>query len=352
MKQSLNIKLSQGLKLTPQLQQSIKLLQLSVVELNTEIQEMLDTNPLLEEEEVKIETSSSEQEKQAETDADNQIKEQDLQEQFETRQSLSNSSGSGGESSDIDVYATSSSQQSTEDELVWQVNMTNLSDRDKMIAEAIIYSLNSAGYLLVSDEDIVDILPQDMEFEADEVAAIVKLIQTFEPNGIAARNLQERLLLILTNKERKNPEFEHDVTHYLARCIVENHLDELANRNLNVLKTELDIDQDQLIDAVQYIQNINPYIETPEDENDNQYIIPDIIIKEVNHSYVVQINPSIKKHVKLNDSYISIPKEDLNGEASKYITDSLQEAKWFIKSLNNRYDTCLLYTSPSPRDRG
>ena len=337
MKQSLNIKLSQGLKLTPQLQQSIKLLQLSVVELNTEIQEMLDTNPLLEEEQIKIEISSSEQEKQAETDAENQDKEQDWQEQFETRQSLSKSSGI--QASEIDVYATSSSHQTIEDELIWQVSMTNLSDRDKLIAEAIIYSLNSNGYLLSSDEDILKILPPEMEYEADEVAAIIKLIQTFEPSGIAARDLQERLLLILIDKERKQTELTHNVTHYLARCIVENHLDQLASRNLNSLKAELDIDQDQLVDAVQYIQNINPHIETAEQENDNLYIIPDIIVKEVNNNYIVQINPSINKHVRLNDSYISIPKEDLNGEASKYITDSLQEAKWFIKSLNNRYDT-------------
>lgn len=335
MKQSLNIKLSQGLKLTPQLQQSIKLLQLSVVELNTEVQEMLDTNPLLEEEQVKVEVSRTEQEERAELNAEKQDQEQDWQEQFETRQS-SNISSSNTE---IDVYATSSSQQSLEDRLVWQVQMTKLSDRDKLIAEAIIFSLDSAGYLLFSDQEITDILPSEMEFECDEVAAIIKLIQTFEPTGIAARNLQERLLLILKNKEQIQPGIVHDVDHYLACCIAENHLDELANRNLTGLKNLLDVDQEQLIDAIQYIQNINPHIDSFDEQNDNLYIIPDIIVKEVNNGFVVQMNPSIKKNVRLNDSYISIPKENLTGDASKYIADSLQEAKWFIKSLNNRYDT-------------
>ncbi len=335
MKQSLNIKLSQGLKLTPQLQQSIKLLQLSSVELDTEIQEMLDSNPLLEEDHIKQEASHSEREEQAELNAEKQAKEQDWQEQFETRQSSNTSSTN----TEFDVYATSSSQQSLEDRLVWQVLMTKLSDRDKLIAEAIIFSLDSAGYLLLSDQEIVDILPPEMEMECDEVAAIIKLIQTFEPTGVAARTLQERLLLILNSKEQKQPEIAHNVDHYLARCIAEKHLDDLVDRNLASLKNLLDIDQEQLVDAIQYIQNINPHIESFGEKNDNLYIIPDIIVKKVNNGLVVQINSSIKKNVKLNDSYISIPKENLTGEASKYISESLQEAKWFIKSLNNRYDT-------------
>ncbi len=191
----------------------------------------------------------------------------------------------------------------------------------------------------MSDEDIVDILPGEMEFESDEVAVITKLIQTYEPTGIAARTLQERLLIILQNIEDKDPAIKHHVPHYLTRCIAEEHLELLAARNINALKNALDIDQEQLVAAIQYIQSINPHIESTVDENENLYIIPDIIVKEVNNHWVVQINPNIKKHVKLNDSYISIPKEELSGEASKYISESMQEAKWFIKSLNNRYDT-------------
>ena len=271
MKQSINIKLSQGLKLTPQLQQSIKLLQLSVVELNAEIQEMLDSNPLLEEEPVKIEASHSEQEQQAELNTENQEKEQNWQEQFETRQSSSNIT-SNVASEDYDVYATSSSQQSLEDKLVWQVQMSKLSERDKLIAEAIIFSLNPDGYLLLSNQEIVDILPPEMTYECDEIAATIKLIQTFEPAGIASRNLQERLLFILLSKEQKHPEMAHDVNHYLAKCIAKNHLQELADRNLVSLKNKLDIDQEQLVDAIQYIQTINPHIDNSDDQNDNLYI--------------------------------------------------------------------------------
>jgi len=335
MKQSLNLKLSQGLKLTPQLQQSIRLLQLSSIELNAEVQEMLDSNPLLEEKTVNIESSRSEQEQQAQADSEKQNQEQDWQQQFETRQSTKTSSSS----EPVDVYATSSSKNSLEDELIWQIQMSKLSDRDKLIAEAIIYSINPEGYLLLSDEEIVELLPVEMEYESDEAAAIVKLIQNFEPTGVAARDLRERLLLILQNIERKKPEMAHDVTHYLAKCITEDHLDLLANRNISALKSKLDIDQEQLVSAIQYIQNINPHIENETTENENIYIIPDIIVKEVNNNWVIQLNPTLQKNVKLNDSYVSISKENLNSDANKYISESMQEAKWFIKSLNNRYDT-------------
>ncbi len=336
MKQSLNIKLSQGLKLTPQLQQSIRLLQLSAIELNTEVQEMLDTNPLLEEEVPSdVEVSKPEQEQQAQEDADLQVKEQEWQDTFDIRQTSTHSAGSDAP----DIYATSSKYESLTDKLMWQIQMSRLSTRDKLIAEAIAYSIDDAGYLQLSDQNIVDMLPAEMEFEEDEIAAIVKLIQTFEPIGIAARTLQGRLLIILQSMENKDPSVKHDVSHYLTRCIAEEHLELLATRNITALKNILDVDQEQLISAIQYIQNINPHIESTVDENENLYIIPDIIIKEVNNHWVVQINPNIKKHVKLNDSYISIPKEDLTGEASKYISESTQEAKWFIKSLNNRYDT-------------
>jgi len=338
MKQSLNIKLTQGLKLTPQLQQSIRLLQLSSIELNAEVQEMLDSNPLLEEEPITLEKSRAELEKQAELDSQQENQEPDWQQQFETRQSTQ-SSTSISSSEPIDIYATSSSQSSLEDELIWQVKMSKLSDRDRNIAQAIIYSLNSEGYLTLTNEEIVDLLPDEMEFDPDEVAAIVKLIQHFEPTGVAARNLQERLLLILQNLENKNPQLAHNVNHYLAKCIAQDYLDLLAKRNFPALKNSLDIDQEQLIQAVQYIQKISPHIESQNSEDENIYIIPDIIVKEVNNKWVIQLNPTLQKNVRLNDSYISIPKENLSGDASKYINDSLQEAKWFIKSLNNRYDT-------------
>ena len=335
MKQSLNIKLSQGLKLTPQLQQSIRLLQLSSVELNTEIQEMLDTNPLLEEELLKIEQSKTDIEEQAKTAANEQQQEDDWQQSFETRQTHR----SPNLSEAPDIYATAEDSQSLKEELIWQTQMTNLSEKDLLIAEFIIHSLNNKGYLTLSDTQISELLPKELDIDEDEIAVIVKLIQTFEPTGVAARSLEERLKIIFNAIELGKPEIIEDEAYDLARKIIDNHFDLLSKRDINQLKTCLDTSQEKLSLAIQYIQKINPHIENRDDKDENLYIIPDIIVKKVNNKWEVQLNPNINKNVRLNDTYISIPKKKLNGDANKYISESLQEAKWFIKSLNNRYDT-------------
>lgn len=335
MKQSLNIKLSQGLKLTPQIQQSIRLLQLSVIELNSEIQEMLDTNPLLEEQQPRTEQSKNDIESQAKKEAENQSTENDWQQSLETRQTFSKSATS--DKPNID--ATAQNHLSFQEELSWQVQMTNLSDKDKLIAETIIHSLNSSGYLPISDLEILSLLPAALEVEEDEVAAVLKLIQTLEPIGVASRNLKQRLNIILNAIEIQNPKIINDHSHIIAKEIINNHFDLLAKRAISSLKSALNISQEKLIQAIQYIQKINPHIENQSGKDENLYIIPDIIVKKMNNGWNVQLNPNINKHLRLNDTYISIPKEKLNGEASKYVAESLQEAKWFIKSLNNRYDT-------------
>jgi len=303
MKQSLNINLSQGLKLTPQLKQSIRILQLSSVELSSEVQEMLDTNPLLEEEAQKVDDTRFEQEEKAKDIADADPQENDWQESFEVRQTLTKSSV--GEAPD--VYATSSSIQSIEQELLWQLQMLPLSEKDQQIAEAIIYSIDSQGFLTLSNTEIL--------------------------------NLLDRLNIILSTIEQNKPHTTDNPVHNLAKIIIDDHLELLASRNIAKLKTLLSVQQEELIDAVHYIQKINPRIEDLSEKNDNIYIIPDIIVKSVNNEWRVELNPNIKKQVKLNDTYTSIPKDRLDNDTSKYISDSMQEAKWFIKSLNSRYDT-------------
>jgi len=336
MKQSLNIKLSQGLKLTPQLKQSIRILQLSSLELNNEVQEMLDTNPLLEEDAEKIDDTRFEQEEKAKDVAESAPKENEWQEDgFEVRQTLTKPST--GETPD--VYATSSSTQSIEQELVWQLQMLPLSEKDKQIAEAIIFSINSQGYLTLSNTEIMSLLDDSLEAEEDEIEAILKLIQSFEPTGIAAKNLQDRLCIILNSIEQTKPNIASDPTHILAKQIIQDHLDDLANRKISNLKNKLNASHDDLVLAIEYIQNVNPRIEDNLSKDDNIYIIPDVVVKSVNNEWRVELNPHIKKNVRLSDTYISIPKENLDSEASKYINDSMQEAKWFIKSLNSRYDT-------------
>jgi len=337
MKQSLNLKLSQGLKLTPQLKQSIKILQLSAVELQSEVQDMLDNNPLLEEEFPKSEKTEVDLEKIAQQETEQQTRENEWQEQFETRQTLNNSNNLSEAS---DIFATTAAQTSLKDELLWQLQMLPLSDTDHKIAETIIYSLNSSGYLKLVSEDILTILQTEIEtIDQEEIDAIIKLIQSFEPIGVAAKDLQHRLEIIFNHIEINDPEIIDDNTHLIAKKIVVHHLADLASKNIPALKTHLDIDQETLIQAIEYIQNLNPNIEDRFDKDENIYIIPDIIVKSVNNEWRVEINPQIRKKVRLNDTYTSIPKEQLDQQASQYISDALFEAKGFIKSLNSRYDT-------------
>jgi len=282
-----------------------------------------------------VDETRFEQEEKAKDIADADPQENDWQESFEVRQTLTKSNV--GEAPD--VYATSSSIQSIEQELVWQLQMLPLSEKDQRIAEAIIYSIDSQGFLTLSNPEILDLLDDKLEAEEDEIEAILKLVQSFEPTGIAAKDLQDRLHIILNSIEQSKPHSADSPTHTLAKTIIENHLELLASRNIPKLKKLLDVQQEDLVDAIHYIQKINPRIEDLSEKSDNNYIIPDIIVKSVNNEWRVELNPNIKKQVKLNDAYTSIPKDNLDNDASKYISNSIQEAKWFIKSLNSRYDT-------------
>ena len=330
MKQSLSLKVSQNLSLTPQLQQSIRILQLSAIELNSEIQEFLETNPLIEESDSSGKLAQEENNKNTnETQNENEQNSDDWQQAFETRTTTSKAAPDSG----FDFDATTASKETLRENLVWQIQMTSLSEKDKFIANSIIYSLDSNGYLNTPAEDLLNVMPPQMEIELDEVQAILKLIQTLEPLGIAAKDLRERLLIIINNDDSDSKRSK------LAHTIVKDHLDVLGSRNLPKLKKLTGATQEDLENAIHYITDINPRISNPYDDDKNNYVVPDVIVKMVNNRWHVELNSQIQKKLKINDVYTSMPKSSLNGEASKYISENLQEAKWFIKSLHNRYDT-------------
>ena len=326
MKQSLSLKVSQNLSLTPQLQQSIRILQLSAIELNSEIQEFLETNPLIEESDSSGKLAQEENNKSQDEGQQNS---EEWQQAFETRTTSNKTAHDSG----FDFDATTASKETLRENLAWQIQMTSLSDKDKIIANSIIYSLNSDGYLLTPTEDLLALMPREMEIELDEVQAVLKLIQTLDPIGIAAKDLRERLLIIIGQDDSETSRSK------LAHTIVKNHLDVLGSRNLAKLKKLTGAAQEDLESAIHYITDINPRISTPYDDDKNNYVVPDVIVKMVNNRWQVELNSQIQKKLKINDVYASMPKSSLNGEASKYISENLQEAKWFIKSLHNRYDT-------------
>ena len=371
MKQSLTLnlsnQLSQQLTLTPQLKQSLKLLQLPSTDLENEIQHALDANPLLEriENDVPAEydipvvapaldngipqpISESADPEQQINQTDHLAPEQDLsqsyQESFEpiesnrlssTQTTSSQSSGlSSNTNAEISQYT--SQPESLFDHLIWQVQMTNLSEKDQLIARSILRSLDEDGYLTTSLDDICAMFDEQLMVEQDEVQAVLSLIRTLDPIGVGATNLQDRLLILL----EQTPDNSESLS--IAKTIINDHLDLLATRNLSKLKKALSISDQQLSKSLSLITKLNPRVAARFQEDKQNHITPDLIVKKVNDQWQAQINPDNQARLRVNQTYSDLLKNDLAEKDNDYIQENLAQAKIFIKGLMSRYDTLLL----------
>ncbi len=360
MKQALHLKLSQQLTLTPQLKQSLKLLQLPSLDLEQEIQQALDSNPLLERTEAEQpELQPIQDVSQALDNAipqpvaeasdpsfemertDNLAPEQDLstnwQESFESRRAPQSSSSSSNGDAEFTQFAVK--QESLFEHLDWQIKMTTLSVQDRHIATTILHCLDDDGYLTVSLNEIVEMLRPELEVEEDEVNAVLSLIKTLEPHGVGARDLSQRLLILL---QRATDGSERE--HKWAQLIIENHLDLVGTHNLAKLKKELSINDQELSDTLALITSLNPRIAAKFSSDNENYIIPDVIVRKVEDAWVVQLNPENQAKLRVNDTYSDLLKspENLDKQSNNYIQHHLTEAKNFIKGLMSRYDTMQL----------
>lgn len=384
MKQSLTLNLSnqlnQQLTLTPQLKQSLKLLQLPSTDLETEIQLALDANPLLERVENDLASEydiptvapaldngipqpiseSADPELQM-SQTDHLAPEQDLslnyQESFEPRvesienvdnintiesgalsagqiASNQNSDHSSTNSSEISQYT--SQPESLFDHLIWQVQMTNLSEKDQLIARSILRSLDEDGYLITSLDDICAMFDEQLMVEKDEVQAVLSLIRTLDPLGVGATNLQDRLLILLEQISNNSQSLT------IAKAIVSEHLDLLATRNLSKLKKALSINDGQLSKSLSLITRLNPRVAARFQEDKQNHITPDLIVKKIKEQWQVQINPDNQAKLRVNQTYSDLLKNDLAAQDNDYIQENLAQAKIFIKGLMSRYDTLLL----------
>jgi len=365
MKQSLNLKLSQQLSLTPQLKQSLRLLQLPSLDLEHEIQQALDSNPLLERVESTVEVSSEIQtlsrvenngipQPIAEA-ADPSIEiertdtlapEQDLaanwQESLVNTQnanSVSNNSvNSNSENTEFTKYAVK--QETLFEHLNWQIKMTTLSDKDQLIARTLLRSFDDDGYLNLPFGEICKMFDPELLVEEDEVAAVLSLIKTLEPAGVGARSLSERLEILLNQLPPQTDQLE------TAKLIVAQHLDLLGSRNLAKLKKELAINDDELSQSISLITNLNPRIAGQFQSDNENYVTPDILVSRetINGKNVwsANINPENECKLRVNDTYADLLKSNIDQQGSDYIQQNLLEAKTFIKGLMSRYDTLFL----------
>ena len=342
MKPTLQLKLSQHLTLTPQLQQSIKLLQLSTLELNQELERFLLENPMLEREEgdgsdfapPPPSSPSTPNEPEAPTSPDerrNDAEPTNFDEAGEWS-SASGSSSSRDDDDDTDFQEFQAAETCLRDHLDQQVSLSPLSDRDRALVRFIIEALDDDGYLNQSLDDLLPLLPPELEFDLDDLSIALHHVQNLDPAGVGARNPQECLSLQL----RALPP---SPVRNLALKIVDHHLELLAERNFVRLKRLLGCDDDALRSAHMLICSLDPHPGSQHSSQETRYIMPDVVVRKQRGRWVVTLNPEAMPKLRINSLYASILQQ--NRGSGGALTSQLQEARWLIKNVQQRFDTIL-----------
>ncbi|MDZ7662252.1 RNA polymerase factor sigma-54 [Thiohalophilus sp.] len=363
MKQTLQLRLGQHLTMTPQLQQAIRLLQLSTLELQTEIQDALDSNLMLEMDEEGDSTENNEPTDsytvaEAPPGAENQETPQNVAESDETESAASETPGEIPDDLPVDsnwddIYdnvataqasspaepgpdfeISGSTDETLQDYLRWQMELSHFSDTDRAIAEVIIDSINDDGYLGCSIEEVQQALG-DEEIELDEIEAVLHRVQHFDPPGVGARDLRESLTLQLKQFPLEHAHLQK------AMELVDQHFELLAHRDYAQLQRKLKLDEAELRDVVQLITSLNPRPGGRINTGQPEYIIPDVIVNKVKGQWRVELNPDAAPRLRINPHYASLIKKVKNDEDNATLKNHLQEARWFLKSLTSRNETLL-----------
>ncbi|WP_303901895.1 RNA polymerase factor sigma-54 [Thiohalomonas denitrificans] len=353
MKQSLQLRLGQNLTMTPQLQQAIRMLQLSTLELQIEVQQALESNLMLEETEEPEEESEARDAEREEADAarESDEKTDDIrldedagmpdelpvdsawEDVYET---LSTTPASSGDDDDRPVDYGDTRSESLREHLLWQMQMTPMSEVDQTIAEAIIDAVSDDGLLTLPLEEIHEgLVRQDAEIEFDEVEAVLHRVQNFDPPGVAGRDLRETLLLQARQLETRNPRLK------MAIRLLEDFFELLAKRDYNQLKRRLKVDEEELLAVIRVIQSLNPRPGSTIGAANSEYVIPDVIVRKLKGHWRVELNPETAPRLRVNAQYAALIKKMENRSDSTTLKNHLQEARWFIKSLQSRNETLL-----------
>ncbi|EGQ7229439.1 RNA polymerase factor sigma-54 [Escherichia coli] len=341
MKQGLQLRLSQQLAMTPQLQQAIRLLQLSTLELQQELQQALESNPLLEQIDTHEEIDTRETQDSETLDTADALEQKEMPEElpldasWDTIYTAGTPSGTSGDYIDdeLPVYQGETTQ-TLQDYLMWQVELTPFSDTDRAIATSIVDAVDDTGYLTVPLEDILESMG-DEEIDIDEVEAVLKRIQQFDPVGVAAKDLRDCLLIQLSQFDKTTPWLEE------ARLIISDHLDLLANHDFRTLMRVTRLKEDVLKEAVNLIQSLDPRPGQSIQTGEPEYVIPDVLVRKHNGHWTVELNSDSIPRLQINQHYASMCNNARNDGDSQFIRSNLQDAKWLIKSLESRNDTLL-----------
>jgi RNA polymerase sigma-54 factor len=332
MKPSLQFRLSQHLTLTPQLQQSIRLLQLSTVELNQEIERLLMENPALEREDIEAEHGGGEHEaprgpaaEAAPEPAASSPEATDWPSEL-----AANWRGPDDDEEGDRTHATPDTP-TLRDHLRAQLSLTNLGARDRAFVEMLIDALDEDGYLTQPLEEIAALLPAEAEAGPEELKIALCHLQHFEPAGVGARSPAECLALQLKT-------LPDDAGRRLALEIVEKHLELLAARDYTRLKALTGATDDTLRAAQRLIQALNPRPGAAFAKLEARYVIPDVIVKKVRNVWRASLNADAMPRLRINRLYAELAAAARSGAG---ISSQLQEARWLIKNVQQRFDTIL-----------
>ena len=348
MKPALQLKLSQHLALTPQLQQSIKLLQLSTIEMQQEIERYLLENPMLEREDDTPESfanaqqfdsprneetrseGSEEREPREERDSEPPASPSEVDDDRWTSDAGTFTGAGRDDDDDSDAQDIHAATVSLREHLGWQLGMTQLTERDRSLVRFLIEALDDDGYLSAPLQELWETLPPEYEIELEELEIALRHIQNFDPTGIGARNLQECLSLQL---KALPDEYDRNV----ALVIVGKHLELLAARDFAKLRRVTGYDDEDLKAAQALITSLNPRPAAGYAQVEARYITPDVIVKKLKGKWTAYINPDAYPRLRINRLYAEILSKQRRGNGN--MTTQMQEARWLIKNVQQRFDT-------------
>lgn len=344
------LRMSQQLVMTPQLQQAIKLLQLSRMDLVDVVRQELMENPLLDESseitasEPKIDSVSELQKKEAESETTKDVSADDAgaekaRDQIDWEAYVENYStptpGMGPQRLREDdlpgIEATLTRPTTLFDHLMWQLQLSDFTEQEERVAIELIGNIDDDGYLKgVTLEQIAETTGNDVEY----VQEVLEMVQEFDPVGVGARDLRECLLI-------QARFFEYGA---IVEEIISEHLDKLEKKNYQAIARAMDIDLDEVIEAARLIAQMEPRPGRPFENDEPRYITPDIYVKKIDGEYVTVLNEDGMPKLKISNFYRNVLKSAQNGDTKKYVTEKLNSAHWLIKSIQQRQRTIVKVT--------
>ncbi|MBT2793081.1 RNA polymerase factor sigma-54 [Paraburkholderia strydomiana] len=354
---SIELRTRQSLALTPRLQQSVRLLQLSSLEFQQELRTALDTNPFLEydssdTEDVALATATSGEEQGAlpATDAVAAAEPDSLPAEAATSESLDSggpddmpgdfsgdyssrsSARQNGDSDGSDPAEWARSQPTLREQLHDALRLYRLDDRDRAVARFIIEALDDDGYLRQDLADLADSVDLEPELTEEELLVALRLVQSLDRPGLGARSLSECLLLQVNALPADTP--GRDV----ARQIVEHHLERLARREQAELQKQIGCTAEELRVACALVRKLDPKPGNCYGRTEDNYVVPDVIVRQVRNKWVVTINPAVQPRARIHRMYAELFAQSAGASRSP-LAQQLQEARWLIRNAQQRFDT-------------